>query len=120
METDRAFARDVAVRGVEAWVEAFTDSGAVFQPGGTLRGHAAIRQLMTPEFADTTFHLSWEPVEAHASSDGTLGYTIGRYVSMRRGADGRVVEQTGSYLTVWRRGAHAVWKVEADIGNPDD
>jgi ketosteroid isomerase-like protein len=120
MEADRAFARDVAMRRVDAWVDAFADSGAVFQPGGALRGHAAIRELMTPEFADTTFHIRWEPVEAHASPDGMLGYTIGRYVSTRRAAAGQVVERTGSYLTVWRRGADGVWKVEADIGNPDD
>ena len=120
MEADRVFAADVAARGTDAWVEAFADSGAMFRPGGTIRGHEAIREMMAPAFADTSFRLVWEPVEAHASPDGELGYTIGRYTSTRRDADGAIVEATGSYLTVWRRQADGVWKAVADIGNPDE
>jgi ketosteroid isomerase-like protein len=120
MEADRVFAADVAERGTDAWVEAFADSGTMFRPGGTIRGHDAIREMMAPAFADTSFRLTWDPVEAFASPDGQLGYTIGRYTSRRRDADGAVVESTGSYLTLWRRQADGVWKAVADIGNPDE
>ncbi len=62
MEADRAFARSVADRRLEAWVEAFDTAGIQMRPNLPFTpGHDEIRRLMTPAFADTSWHLSWEP-----------------------------------------------------------
>jgi ketosteroid isomerase-like protein len=91
-----------------------------FGAGGTLiRGHDAIRRHMSAFFANPDLRLEWAPTAARL--DRRLGYTYGRYRITRRGgsdADAPVILETGTYLSVWRRGPDG-WKVEADIGTPD-
>ena len=118
MEADRAFARATAERGVDGWVSFFADDGAMVGQTQVV-GHDSIRAAMAPAFADSTFSLEWEPVQADVAESGDLGYTLGRYESRRVGPDGQPVRQTGSYLTVWKRGADGSWKVALDIGSPD-
>ena len=118
MEADRTFASEVATRGVDAWVEAFADDGAMLQPGAEVRGHGAIREAMAGAFANPGFSLTWDPTHAEISSSGDLGYTIGRYVSTTPGPDGPVTSQ-GAYTTVWRREPAGDWKVVLDLGVPD-
>lgn len=120
LQADRDFAAATARTGVDAWVDAFTDDGVQFGAGGAvIQGHDAIRRRMTPFFADPNLHLEWAPTEARAG--GGLGYTFGRYRVTRRAAGDTAsvtVLETGTYLSVWRKGPHG-WKVEADIGTPD-
>lgn len=120
LQADRDFAAATARAGIDAWVDAFTDDGVQFGPGGAvIRGHDAIRRRMTPFFADPNLHLEWTPTEAR-TEDG-LGYTYGRYRVTRGGAAdvaAATVVETGTYLSVWRKGPQG-WKVEADIGTPD-
>ena len=119
MDADRAFAAATAQDRVEGWVRYFAPDGSMFRPGGLATGPAAVRERMTPAFADTSFTLSWEPTQAQIAASGDLGYTIGRYQSRRRGPTGEVRTATGSYLTVWRKQPDGTWKVVADIGTPD-
>ncbi|UCG85021.1 MAG: DUF4440 domain-containing protein [Gemmatimonadota bacterium] len=119
MDADRAFAQATAARGVDGWVSYFTDDGVQFPPGGSISGHAAIRELMTPAFADTNFSLTWEPVSAEVAQAADLGYTVGRYESRLLGPDGLESVRTGSYVSIWRRQPDGSWKVALDIGTPD-
>jgi ketosteroid isomerase-like protein len=119
MDADREFARATAARGVDGWVEAFADDGVQFRGSQRVVGHDSIRAHMGPAFADTTFHLEWEPVSSEAAASGDLGYTIGRWESWRAGPDGAPVTGSGSYVTIWRKDSAGVWKVAVDIGNPD-
>jgi len=120
LEADRAFAQATAANGAEGWVSYFAYDGIMVSSRGVIAGHDSIRAVMTPAFADSTYTLRWEPTHAEIAASGDLGYTLGRYESQRVGAGGAVVSQTGSYLTVWRRGGDGEWKVAVDIGNPDE
>ena len=119
MEADRAFARETAARRTDGWVEAFAENGVMFTGAQPVTGHDAIRATMAPAFADTTFRLEWGPTRAEVSAGGDLGYTVGRYVSSRIGADGRAIRGAGTYVTIWRRMETGQWKVVLDIGNAD-
>jgi uncharacterized protein (TIGR02246 family) len=119
MEADRTFAEETARSGVEGWVAAFAEDGAMVIPGRELRGHEAIRELMTPAFANPGFSLSWEPHFADVGSGGDLGYTIGRWVRQVVGPEGDTIRAEGQYATVWRRGEDGVWRAVLDLGVPD-
>lgn len=109
---DLAFARDVADRGADAWVEAFAEDGLMFPAGGpAARGHDAIRDAMGPAF-DAGLSLRWQPLGAEAGSGCDLGWSWGRYQS-GEGEDAVV----GKYVTIWRRGEDGRWRVVGDIGN---
>ena len=118
MDADREFARATAESGVDGWVSFFAEDGAMIGETQVV-GHDAIRAFMGPAFADSTFSLQWEPAQAEVATSGDLGYTVGRYEARRMGPDGQPVRQTGSYLTVWKRGADGSWKVALDIGSSD-
>jgi ketosteroid isomerase-like protein len=119
-ESDRAFARDTAERGVEGWVAWFDEEGVMLPAGSSLtRGREAIRDLMTPAFADPAVILHWGPTEARVSRSGDLGYTLGWYELRRRADEETVTLKRGKYVTIWRKQADGSWKVIVDAGTED-
>jgi ketosteroid isomerase-like protein len=120
MDADRAFAEATARRGAEGWTSYFAADARQFHARGVSIGTAEIRRVMTGAFADTTRRLLWHPVSAVVARSADLGYTIGRWESRARGADGRwSATGAGNYVTIWRRQRDGSWKVAVDIGNPD-
>jgi len=63
--------------------------------------------------------LEWTPLEAKASSDGTLGWTRGRWTDTATAKDGKVETATGYYVTLWRRQQDGSYKYELDVGGED-
>ena len=116
LKADADFARDVEERGLDAWVEAFADDGAMFPAGEpAIRGHDRIRATMEelgdPRRAPPALRVRWKPLGADISDDGTLGWTFGNSLIVSGSA-----ERRGKYVTVWRRAAGGQWKVVADMG----
>ncbi len=120
MAADRAFAEATARRGAEGWTGYFTPDARQFHARGVSVGLARIREVATRAFADTARGLVWHPLYAEVGRAADLGYTVGRWESRVRGADGAwAATGTGNYVTVWRRQPDGSWKVALDIGNED-
>jgi ketosteroid isomerase-like protein len=121
MRADSTFCAETARKGVDGWVSWFAPEGRQFASRGRMPvGPAAIRELMTPAFADTNGSLTWWPQEAVVSDDGTLGYTIGGYEAAQRDSAGvRQVVGTGRYVTIWKKQPDGQWRILVDIGSPD-
>ena len=120
MAADRAFAKATATKGVEGWVEAFADNGAMLPAGlPIVRGRKAIRDLMSPAFESEGFEFQWEPEEADIAASGDIGYTIGRYERTVTGPDGTSNTTTGKYVSIWKRQEDGTWKVAVDLGTPN-
>lgn len=117
VEADRDFAKAVQRSGLGGWMAAFAPGGRMIGNGESYIGLEAIRRLMLPVFADSTFSLTWDPIYAEVAASGDLGYTIGRYTTSS-GSGESATRREGTYLTVWRRQPNGAWKVQADIGNP--
>lgn len=120
LAADRAFAQATAEYGAEGWVSYFAADGIMVSGQTVVAGHDSIRALMTRVFADPMYSLEWEPQRAEVAISNDLGYTWGTYERRRTEDDGTAVSETGSYLSVWRRGEGGEWKVALDIGSPDD
>lgn len=114
-EADRAFAADVAARGLDAWVHWFDPEGIQWREG-PVTGPERIRELMAPAFARPDFRILWTPLASGMSPAGDLGYTIGS--SRITWSDGGVPAPPycGSYATIWRRQADGSWRVLFDAG----
>lgn len=121
LEADRAFARDTADRGIDGWLDSFTDDGAVLPSGEPIaRGKAAVRAVMAPLLSDATTKLRWAPDQASVSASGDLGYTEGHTTVSKVGPSGReVVVAKLKYLTVWKRQPDGHWKVAVEVGTPE-
>ncbi len=106
---DRAFAADVARRGVAAWVAAFDPEGWMMKgPGEPVQG-AALGELMRPTL--TGGRLAWAPLASGRNE--TLGFTVGKatYTASKPGESRR-----SSYVTIWRKQADGTWKALFDTG----
>ena len=119
LQADIEFDRDVAQRGLEAWVAVFAPDGAVFPAGEPLaRGPEQIRALMVklgdPRKAPPEFTLHWKPLGAEVSADGSLGWTYGQAIVTSASGQRRT-----KYVTVWRK-TDGRWKIVADIGAPGE
>ena len=117
-DADRAFNQATAQRRAEGWMQFMAPDGALIRPTGTLTG-PAVRDAVTKMFADTSFTLTWEPVQADVGSSGDLGYTIGHWEAHYRNEKGAPASSTGRYLTIWKQQADRSWKVVQDIGVQD-
>ncbi len=118
MQADRDFDQATAGKGVEGWVSWFAADGMMIRgPGDILKGHAAIRQAMTPLFSKKENSLRWKPDMAEVSKSADLGYTSGASLFHGLNADGKLIERDGRYVTIWRKDARGTWKVALDIGS---
>jgi ketosteroid isomerase-like protein len=113
------FAAATAARGVDGWVNAFAPDGMSLDAKGTVvRGHAAIREAMTPVLAKVK--IVWKPTVVDVAPSGEMGFTYGLYQVLAPDAAGKPsVASHGAYMTVWRRQADGSWKVVADMGSKD-
>jgi ketosteroid isomerase-like protein len=116
LEADRAFAARAAEVGPSAAFADFMAAdgkllGAADEP---IVGTEAIAALMAslPETAE----ISWTPLEAMVSASGEFGVTWGEYRLAAPGENGVLVEETGRYLTVWRKDEQGRWRGVLDIG----
>jgi ketosteroid isomerase-like protein len=115
---DREFDVDTAATGVDGWVAHFAPNGVMLQgEGPAISGTEAIRTAMEGPLASSS--LRWQPTESGMVVDGQLGYTVGRYESRRKSADGSEKIGTGTYLTIWKKMADGSWKVVFDTGVAD-
>jgi ketosteroid isomerase-like protein len=115
--TERAFAAATAEVGVrDGFLSFFADDAVQIRAGSppTLapaRDALAAQSLQKLPVAN---QLIWEPFTGQVSSDGTIGWLTGGYVSLNR-AQQEVVAQ-GAYFSVWKRQANGTWRVWLDEG----
>jgi ketosteroid isomerase-like protein len=114
LETDRAFARMAAQKGVAEAFHFYAAENAISLPAGAapVHGRDAIRNLMAegPEGS-----LAWTPSGGGISRSGDLGWTWGNYEFRRQAPD--TTPSYGKYVTIWQRQHDGSWKYVLDGGN---
>jgi ketosteroid isomerase-like protein len=117
---DRAFAADVAARGLDAWIEWFDPEGSQWSKGPVV-GKERIRHLMAPMFARKDFRFLWEPVASGMSPAGDLGYTVGRArLTWTTDSGAPSPPACPIYITIWRKQPDSKWRALFDAGFPGD
>lgn len=111
---DLAASRAVEARDAAAF-EALLDPEATFAGArGLLSGREAVAKAWSSFFAPAGPRLAWAPERAAVAASGDLAFTTGSFVwegEVRPGERGR---ETGSYVSVWRRGADGAWRIVLD------
>ena len=110
---EHAYSDLFSKQGMAAGFQSFLDpkDGMAFEGGPPLHADALAKALAADKGV-----LSWEPREIFAAKDGDMGASWGRFRSAT--PEGKVVA-TGTYVTVWRKGADGRWHALMDIGSPD-
>jgi uncharacterized protein (TIGR02246 family) len=109
---ERAFARSMADRDIEAFATYVADEAVFFgSDGAVLTGRQAVADGWRPLFDGPSAPFSWEPEQVEVLASGTLALSSGPVY----GRDGTRV---GTYNSVWRLDADGRWRVVFDKGCP--
>ena len=115
---DKAFANAVALRDRELFAS-FIAEDATFLGGGLTQGHDAIVVDWGIFFvAGGQGTITWEPHTVEVAASGDLAYTLGDFEVRSIGPDGQRHKSTGTYVSIWRKGADGSWRVVVDGGTP--
>lgn len=93
------------------------DATVMFPNEPPFKGKDAIKAVLTPMMQDPNFSLSFTTDKVEVS--GILAYTQGAVSLRTTGRDGKPLNDTGKYLTVWKRQPDGSWKAIEDIFNSD-
>ena len=85
----------------------------------TLRGRDAAHQMVGQAFKIPGFKISWEPIEAHVSASGDMGYIIERSRVTEPGANGNLETHDMRAVTIWRKDSKGEWRNAVDISNAE-
>lgn len=108
---ERAFARTMADRDLEAFATFLSDEAVFFSGTKTLRGRQQITEAWAAYFADPAPPFSWDPDQVVVLESGTLALSTGPVVD----PSGQVV---GRFNSIWRLDAPGVWRIVFDKGSP--
>lgn len=109
VESERAFARDVAANGIrDGFLAHLAEESVVFQ-AGPVDGRRSYEARPV-----TNARLAWDPAYAEISSGGDLGWTTGPWTF--RPGEAEPIAAAGHYVSLWRLGKDGVRRVELDVG----
>jgi len=120
MKASRDWSQAAATGNVDAVVSYWADNAVVMMPDmPTFRGKEAIRKYVESSFKIPGFKISWEPLEAHVSASGEMGYIIERTTVTLPDQSGRPTTHRARAVSIWRKSEGGTWKNMVDISNPD-
>ena len=120
MQTSRDWSRAAASGNVDAIVDYWAEDAAVMMAGvPTFRGKRAIRAYVEQSLKTPGFHISWQPLEAHISKSGDMGYLLERSSVTMPGANGKLTTQQFRGVTIWTKGADGQWRNVVDASNAE-
>jgi hypothetical protein len=108
IQAEDGFAADAQRLGVRLAFLAHFDAGAfVFRPAPVPALPALARD------PDDATRLAWTPDYVGTAASGELGFSSGPWTLRQPGVEPPL---HGHFLTLWKRGADGVWRVQADTG----
>lgn len=121
MQTDKAFSDMSVAKGTHAAFLAYMADDVRLYQGDhpPVIGKKAAEDFFAKNPDSPGERLQWTPIEADASTDGTLGFTRGTWIYTAKAKDGSAVNVTGYYVTEWKKQADGQYKFVLDIGGAD-
>jgi ketosteroid isomerase-like protein len=117
---DAAWSDSSLKRDADLLASFYAEDAAVYPPNDVMFvGRPEAKKYWAAALADSTYTLSWKTVSADSSKGGDLGFTAGTYEESYKGADGKMVKNTGKYVCVWKKDKDGNWKAIHDIWNQD-
>jgi ketosteroid isomerase-like protein len=111
MATERAFARTMAERNLQAFSSFVADEAVFFSGPTPLRGKAAVTAFWARFYNTPQAPFSWDPDEVEVLDSGTLALSSGPV----KNPEGTVFAR---FTSIWRLEAPGQWRIVFDRGNP--
>ncbi|MGB8260863.1 MAG: SgcJ/EcaC family oxidoreductase [Terracidiphilus sp.] len=113
--------QDWAAKDADKMAAHYTED-AVLMASGTpaTTGKEAIRAALKQMASDPALSLKFHATKADVASSGDFGYTQGSYtMTLTDSQTHQVINDHGSYVTVYRKQADGSWKAVSDIATSE-
>jgi ketosteroid isomerase-like protein len=111
------FSKSAEERNLEAF-RSFIDTDARFVSNTVLRGVDAVTEAWAVFFTADGPSIKWRPEVVEVLENGELALSRGPYRVIAQDADGNLVENWGTFNSVWRLNDDGEWRVVFDAGSP--
>lgn len=120
MELSREWSQAAASGDLDRIVSYWGEDATVMMGGlPTFQGKSAIRSYVAQSLKIPGFKISWEPLEAHVSASGDMGYIIEKSHVTAPDSTGTLTTTAFRGVTIWRKGTDRQWRNVLDINNQD-
>lgn len=107
-------------KDVDKAMSVYSDNALQFPDNGPMvKGKDNIRAGWQKMLALPGPGLTFTTAGVEVARSGDLAYEYGTYDFATQDKNGKVNDEKGKYVTVWKKQADNSWKVAADIDNPD-
>jgi ketosteroid isomerase-like protein len=118
-DLDAEWSRTAAAKNLDGTVSYYSDDASVLPPNSPIAtDKPSIRAAWAPLLVPGS-SVSWQPSKVEVSRSGDLAYSMGTYQFSMKNSLGKLVEDRGKYVEVWKKQADGKWKTTADIFNSD-
>jgi uncharacterized protein (TIGR02246 family) len=109
--------QDYVARDLDKIAAHYSDDAVLIAPGGPAAvGKDAIRTALKEMVSDPTMSLKFQASKVDTASSGDMGYTQGSYtLTLTDPLSKQLVNDHGSYVTVYRKQTDGSWKAVSDI-----
>lgn len=115
MQISREWSQLISSKDTEKILSYWSDDAVLYSPSeAPVKGKEALRTMVAESFNNPGFSISWEPLEAHVSDDGTMAYLI----EQNKVTINDSTTFYGNAITVWRKSADGTWKNVAEMSTP--
>ena len=110
-QAEKAFEKMAAEKGVEEAFYYFADEKAVIKrENDTLIIGKENIKIYYAKKNNSNATVNWTPDFIDIASDGTFGYTYGKYAWKIKNKEGAITEYKGIFHTVWKKQKDGSWK----------
>ena len=110
LETERAFAKTMADRDLQAFASFIADDAVFFSGPAPLRGRQQIVDWWRRYYTTPAAPFSWDPDGVEVLESGALALSSGPV----RDPQGKVIAR---FTSIWRREASGTWRIVFDKGS---
>lgn len=111
------FSRAAETQDMNAF-RSFIDADARFVGSAVLRGVDNIAEAWSVFFGENSPSIMWRPQIVEVLENGTLALSRGPYRVRSRDEDGNLLEEWGTFNSIWRLHDDGRWRVVFDAGSP--
>ena len=108
--------KDMAAKDADKIVAHYAQDAVLMNPGmPASNGKAAILKTMKDMVTDPAFSLQFQSTQVDVAKSGDMAYTHGTYTfAMTDPATKKVINDKGTYVTVYKKQADGSWKAVQD------
>jgi len=119
-QLDADWVKAAATRNPDKWVAFYSDNAVVLPPNEPVADtKAKIHKSIAAFLSLPDLKVTWNTAKVEVSKSGDMAYCYGHYKVAFRGEDGKMIEDHGKNLEVWRKQKDGKWKCIADTWNTD-